>query len=377
MTGEQQEQRTAGTLAEPVVPSTGPADAEWEARIEAIRRLIDVDPNAGGQQAATAADEASARGDFDRESRLRYLAGIGFLRKKSAVEAAVHFHRAISTAQAIGRLDLEAHHLAGLGSTHSLMGDFSAAINCYERALILQSAQPQLTEDGRLRAKLLNHLGVTLSQMGLPDKAVLQFQQACGHYLRLGEPYPAATCLGNCAEAYIDRAERLSQQSSDMRPEAAAAARAARELAAQVVADPAVPAADVVSLNARVTIVRALTILGDCVTALEELNLIDQDLIGEAHRSFFRVDRRTLQARLLRLTGHAVEAIAELQAAPLGDLPAPDRIRVLDELVAAQEAAGDLAGALASFRRYHELTLQARDQSAEQRGQVLNARLEL
>ncbi|MFO0204571.1 MAG: GGDEF domain-containing protein, partial [Betaproteobacteria bacterium] len=35
------------------------------------------------------------------------------------------------------------------------------------------------------------------------------------------------------------------------------------------------------------------------------------------------------------------------------------------------------AGALASFRRYHELTLQARDQSAEQRGQVLNARLEL
>jgi diguanylate cyclase (GGDEF)-like protein len=88
-------------------------------------------------------------------------------------------------------------------------------------------------------------------------------------------------------------------------------------------------------------------------------------------------ERSTLRARLLRLTGRASEAIAELQAAPQDELPAFDRLQILEELVAAQEAAADLAGALASFRRYHELTLQARDQSAEQRSQVLNARLEL
>ncbi|MFO0205793.1 MAG: hypothetical protein ACK54L_06525, partial [Betaproteobacteria bacterium] len=125
------------------------------------------------------------------------------------------------------------------------------------------------------------------------------------------------------------------------------------------------------------TLVRAHIVLGDCAAAIEELSQIDPHLTSDAHGAFFRANRSTLRARLLRLTGRASEAIAELQAEPLDELIAFKRLDVLQVLVAAQEAAGDLAGALASFRRYHELTLQARDQSAEQRGQVLNARLEL
>jgi len=130
-------------------------------------------------------------------------------------------------------------------------------------------------------------------------------------------------------------------------------------------------------VNVRLIIVRAEIILGCCAAALEDLNRIDHYLISDANRSYWRPDRKILRARLLRLTGCASDAMAELQAEALDDLAAPDRVRVLDELVLAKEAAGDLSGALASFRRYHELTLQARDQSAEQRGQVLNARLEL
>ncbi|MFO0208776.1 MAG: hypothetical protein ACK54L_21965, partial [Betaproteobacteria bacterium] len=125
------------------------------------------------------------------------------------------------------------------------------------------------------------------------------------------------------------------------------------------------------------TLVRAHIVLGDCAAAIEELNQIDHHLTSDARRSRFRAERSTLRARLLRLTGRTSEAITELQTELQDDLVAFARVEVIEELIAAQEAAGDLAGALASFRRYHELTLQARDQSAEQRGQVLNARLEL
>jgi diguanylate cyclase (GGDEF)-like protein len=156
-----------------------------------------------------------------------------------------------------------------------------------------------------------------------------------------------------------------------------AAAQEARQLAEQALADPSQGTEDHARISAHVTIVRVLTILGDCSAALEALNRIDHHLTSDTHRPFFRADRSTLRARLLRLTGRTSEAIAELQAEPLDDLSHADRVSVLEELTAAQEAAGDLSGALASFRRYHELTLQARDQSAEQRGQVLHARLEL
>ncbi|MFO0208550.1 MAG: hypothetical protein ACK54L_20825, partial [Betaproteobacteria bacterium] len=214
--------------------------------------------------------------------------------------------------------------------------------------------------------------------MGLLDKALPLFQQARDYCLRLGHARGSALCLGNLASAHVLRAERLSRQpSSDVRAQALAEAREALALAEQIVADPSMEAEDKVTISAHATIVSALTILGDCTAALEKLNRIDHYLTSEAHHSFFRAERSTLRARLLRLTGRPAEAVAELQAVPLDDLAHSDRVGLLEELVHVQQAAGDLAGALASFRRYHELTLQARDQSAEQRGQVLNARLEL
>jgi len=39
MTGEQQHQHSEGAVSDPVVPSTGAADAEWEARLKALRQL--------------------------------------------------------------------------------------------------------------------------------------------------------------------------------------------------------------------------------------------------------------------------------------------------------------------------------------------------
>ena len=211
--------------------------------------------------------------------------------------------------------------------------------------------------------------------MGLPDRGTPLTEQAREIFMRLGLLRDGAGCLHNLANFKVDRAEQLHQQSSAAaRTEAAVAARAGIELAAQVVADPALEPEHYSKLNARSTIVRARIVLGEFAAAREELDDLDPYLTSEAHGYWSSPAQRVLRPRLLRLTGRAAEAVAELQAVSLGDLTPLVCARVLNELIAAQEAAGDLSGALTSFRRYHELTLQARDQSAEQRGQQLSSK---
>ncbi|MFN9572399.1 MAG: hypothetical protein ACK58P_05030, partial [Betaproteobacteria bacterium] len=312
------------------------------------------------------------------EARFSWLVGHCYVLLAKKVEAAVALHRAVSIAQAIGRIDLEAHHLTTLGVAQAMMSAYSEAIECFERAISLYKSLPSSGSNDWLLARILSNFGTTFRWMGLPDKALPLYRQARDLLLRLGRARDGTACLGNCAVVHMDRAERLSRQpSADERVQAAAAASEARALAERVVADPSMGREDGASIIARLTLVRAHIVLGDCAAAIEELNQIDHHLTSDARRSRFRAERSTLRARLLRLTGRTSEAITELQTELQDDLVAFARVEVIEELIAAQEAAGDLAGALASFRRYHELTLQARDQSAEQRGQVLNARLEL
>ena len=388
MTGEQQQQRaedaptsaatTSAATSAAAARVVAPTDAEWEARIEALRQLANTDTVSALEQAQQAVEELRGQQRLGLESQLTGLVGLCYVRLDQVVEAAVALHRAVGIAQAIGRVDLAVHHLAHLGLAEATLGAFAVSIECYEQALSLHKSLPPSADNDLLRARILVNFGSTYFYMGLLDKALPLYQQARDDCLRLGYARGSAVCLSNSAMVQVRRAERLSQQpSADTRAQAVAAAREARAIAEQVVADPSMEAEDQTTINARLSLVRVNIVLGDFAAAIEELNQIDHHLTSDAHHSRFRANRSTLQSRLLRLTGRAAEAIAELQAEPLDDLPAADRIQILEELIAAQEAAGDFAGALTSFRRYHELTLQARDQSAEQRGQVLNARLEL
>jgi hypothetical protein len=54
MTGEQQHQHSEGAVSDPVVPSTGAADAEWEARLKALRQLANTDAVSALEQAQQA-----------------------------------------------------------------------------------------------------------------------------------------------------------------------------------------------------------------------------------------------------------------------------------------------------------------------------------
>jgi diguanylate cyclase (GGDEF)-like protein len=351
-------------------------DAEWDARIEALWQLAYTDAAAAREQAQSALEEVRGQQRLDLESRFAWLVGVCHLRSSQEVEAAVALHRSVGIAQAIARIDLEAQHLSTLGGAQGALGAFSDSIACHERALSLYKSLPPSADNDVLLARILSNFGASYAYMGLPDKALPLYRQARSLLLRLGRARAAAFQLSNCAACEVSRAEQLSQRSSaEARAQALAAAREAHALAEQVVADPSMEVE--ATIDARLTLIRAQTLLGDWAGGLQELNRIDQSLTCEADRATLLVERCTLRARLLRLSGRTSEAITELHAVPLDDLAHFDRVSVLEELVHAQEAAGDLSGALASFRRYHELTLQARDQSAEQRGQVLNARLEL
>ncbi|MFN8961213.1 MAG: hypothetical protein ACK5YV_06590, partial [Betaproteobacteria bacterium] len=368
----------ASVSAGAVTQAAGPTDAEWDARIEALRQLANTDAESAREQAQAALKEMRGQHRLDLESQLTELVGTCYVRIGQMVEAALALHRAVGIAQAIGRMDLEVHHLATLGLAELGLGAFSESIGRYERALSLHKSLPPSVDNDLLRARILVNFGSTCFYMGLFDKALPLYQQGRDDCLRLGYARGSAVCLSNLTMVHARRAEQLSRQpSADARVQAVAAAREVLALAEQVVADASMEAEDQSTINARLSVVKAHIVLGDCAAAIEELNQIDPLLTSDAHGSYFRADRSTLRARLLRLTGRMSEAIAELQAEPLDDLTPFDRTGILEELIATQEAAGDLAGALASFRRYHELTLQARDQSAEQRGQVLNARLEL
>ncbi len=354
MTGEQQRQHSEGAVSDPVVPSTGAADAEWEARLEALRQLADTNAASAREQAQAALEELLGQQRLALEARFSWLVGHCYVLLAKKVEAAVALHRAVSIAQAIGRIDLEAHHLTTLGVAQAMMSAYSEAIECYERALGLHKGLPPSADNDLILAKVQCNFGATYSFMGLPEKALPLYQQASDLFMRLGRARDGTACLGNCALVHMDRAERLSRQpSADERVQAAAAASEARALAERVVADPSMGPEDGASIIARLTLVRAHIVLGDCAAAIEELSQIDPHLTSDAHGAFFRVDRSTLRARLLRLSGRASEAIAELQTVPLDDLSHADRVSVLEELIATQEAAGDLAGALTSFRRYH------------------------
>ena len=189
MTGEQQHQHSEGAVSDPVVPSTGAADAEWAARLDALRQLANTDALSALEQAQQAVEELRGQHRLDLESQLTGLVGLCYVRLEQMVEAAVALHRAVGIAQAIGRVDLAVHHLAHLGLAEATPGAFAVSIECYEQALSLHKSLPPSADNDLLRARILVNFGSTYSYMGLPDKAVPLYWQARDDCLRSGHAY--------------------------------------------------------------------------------------------------------------------------------------------------------------------------------------------
>ena len=138
---------------------------------------------------------------------------------------------------------------------------------------------------------------------------------------------------------------------------------------------------DQVAIGARLTLAGAETQLSDHAEAAEQLRILDAELGSSSMRTYLQAHITALDARLMSATGRSAEAIATLQAelarTPSSSPSMLDRLTLLRELADVREAAGDLGGALQTFREVHDLALQTRDQAAAQRGQVFSARLQV
>ena len=359
------------------------AEHAWEARIEQIRQTGYSDPIASAALAQAAIDDAQRCGRADLACQLIRLLGLSHAYQGRLVEAASYIQRAVDLARSVGRDDHEAQALSSLGAVHAQISDFATAMECFERALELIRRQPGSLSRDSLMGSVLNNFGAIQVEMGAPERAVPLFDEAHALYMAAERLFDATLAANNASGALAMHAELLSAQpGTEAGARAIAAAQRARDIAALAI--PVLLDAEAkgsASLWARINLARARTVLGEFSQALDELQRVERLLDDGIDRPYFSIEVCTLRARALRMDGRAADAVAELKSklstvADAAHAPG-DRTLLLKELVAAYEAAGDPAAALQTFRDYHEWTLRVRDQAAELRGQMLNARLDV
>jgi diguanylate cyclase (GGDEF)-like protein len=374
---------SASASQAPAESTCAASEQAWVDRIESIRQAGYSDPVVSATLAATALDEAQRSGRLDLACQLTRLLGLSHAYQNRLVEAAGWMQNAVDMARSIRREDHEAQALSSLGAVHAQISDFATAMECFERALDLIRHQPGSPSRDVLMATVLNNFGAIQVEMGAPERALPLFEEAHALYSAADRTFDATLTLSNAAGAHAMNAELLSnQQSVEANFRAMTAAQRAREIANQSIASlPSIESRESASLWARINLARALTVLGEFTHALDELQRVEHLLADGVDRPYFGIEICTLRARALRMHGRAREAVNELTAklaAVANAAHAPgDRTLLLKELVAAQEASGNLAAALQSFREYHDWTLRVRDQATELRGQVLNARLDV
>jgi diguanylate cyclase (GGDEF)-like protein len=367
------------TLAQPRPALGRVPEGDWETRIAAVRRHCSTDSRAGSAQAAAAIEDARAHGRHDVQSTLTYLLGFSQMMSNVPHEAASSMLLAIDLARLAGRRDLEVQALSGLGAAHGQMNDNVTAIQCFEQALALLRDIPPSDSTDAMLGSLLTNMGGASLRLGAPDKAASMFRQAHELYAKAGNVGEATRALSNLASAQVDRAEQFARRGA--RESALDAAREARQVALLAISQGPRTGADAVTNAARLTLAGAQTLLGDHAGAAEQLRMLDADLGGSSLRAYLQAHIAAVNARVLSATGRSAEAIVHLEGELARTPPTGqslfDRLTLLRELADVREAAGDLGGALRTFRELHDLALQARDQAAEQRGQVFNARLQV
>lgn len=355
----------------------------WAELIEEIRQQTYADPAGSAARAGRAIEEARARGQVDIECQLTRLLGLAHAYQNRPADAASFMQRAVDMARSLGFTDQEATALSSLGAVHAQISDFAAAMACFERAVDLIRNEPETAARNQQMASILNNFGAIQVEMGSPEKAVALFEEAHALYVAANRTFDATLALNNAAGAHAMHAELLSAQpSGQAQAQAHAVAGKASDLARRaLLALQEAAATGSATLWARINLARAQTVLGEFDAALKELQRVEDLLADGVERPYFGIEVCTLRARALRLDNQPGAATAVLKAhlSALADTAhgPGDRTLLLKELIASQEADRDLAGALQSFREYHDWTLRVRDRTAELRGQVLNAQLDV
>ncbi len=323
------------------------------------------------------AREAERCGRVAEAALLLVDASIAALRSERPADAAAY----VTEAERLAELSGDAN---ACGATHVararleyLSGDPGAALRAVERAW------PALRDGGepQHRVDCLTMFGVVLADLGLVEAAMewdLKALTEAGAFAATGAPGSLlrfARAHTNLAARCVDRGEALAAEGDD------AAARETFERAASL-------SREARRLNRELGAVGAVAInCGNLGVALAYLGRFDEAEAALAEGDRTRGDRKTNNdwinarihhARLCLCRGDLTGADGWIASA-LADAEARGILRMASECYAmaaeVAERRGDLAGALANFKRFHSADKRLTHAGTEQRARTMAVRM--
>lgn len=338
---------------------------------DSAKQLIEQAPATYLEWVDAALAAARAAGQADVEVQLVYYQACAYDIQGRFGDADAAMARAHQLAAARTDLSWQAKTVGGLGGLLINRGDSAGAIELLEKSLAMyRAANDRLGE-----AVTLNNLGhAYLNMRGLEERAIEFLKNARQIWIEQGVRPESALALDNIACAELALADRLGESEAVAARDAVERALATAEQAYREADEQAVPR---VAIDARIAFAGAATLLGRYAEAFAQLE--EAGRLLARHRSVvLQIEMLLGFGRLLRVTGSGAEAAARLREAEQltidNNVPV-HRARVLRELAAALELAGDLVGSLRAFRLHHQLAEQLRDRDAERQAQALNGRL--
>ncbi|KGM09819.1 diguanylate cyclase [Cellulomonas bogoriensis] len=345
--------------------------AEDLARLE---RATNTDPVGCLAQGAELLARADALGDVHARMQALYFTGFAHHLLSQDPQALASMEEARALAELLEDDHWFARVLGGLGAVHSGFGDQVTAIELLERSLEMR----RRLGDTYGIAAALNNLGVTFEEMGLfPERAHELLTEAYSLFEQMGEEQGCCASLTHLAALSTTRAENLCATDEEAASDAAEVAFRRAEQAVEHAR--ALPDNHRLLGETLITLARALLAakrVDEAGRALDEA----EGLLTQGETTHFRLRLTATRGRWHRHRGDLTSAIREIERG-LRDSSARARAyaraTLLDELVRIHEERGAYKDALAAHRELLLATLEQRDDAAERRARVLNARLDV
>jgi diguanylate cyclase (GGDEF)-like protein len=295
----------------------------------------------------------------DARGRARAINNLGVIaqRRGDALEAIGYFTESLNAYRALDS-DLEiSTALNNLGFVYSTaLADYETALSHHIEALSIR----QRLGDRSAIALSLNNIGIVYHRMGDLDRALAHFERSLAIRREVGGDNRISATLHNIGDVHIDKAEF-----------ALALERHTEALTLrQTIGDRTGIA---LSLRGIGLIHHALDSEAEARRHLTEALQMaiaagDHSIVAQARLGLAVVDRE--RGAPQRSIAHAREAL--LIAENLENLELTRR--ALEQLAASQETAQDYAGALATFRRFHEVNARIFNEERARRVEQLDRR---
>ncbi|HEY0216748.1 MAG TPA: GGDEF domain-containing protein, partial [Cellulomonas sp.] len=226
-------------------------------------------------------------------------------------------------------------------------------------------------------ADVLTMLGTVYTAMPhFAPQAAGVLTQARRLWLAAGDPDRASIALAHLARTFVETSRRLATEN----PRGArASARRALALAMDAVDEADAAGLSRTAIEARFTVATAHLLAADLAAATAVLDTAGS-MLADFPAAGQRIVLHRVRAQVLLAQGRAHASVAEATAGLTvceGMRRPAERSELLRVLVAASEATGDLAGALAALHELHELTVRLTDATAERRAALLGSRMEI